>query len=217
MTATSATAFPVYPTPGGITVTQANGAQVTFYPPVSGSCVSPLVGPGSSGTYCAMPDVTASLTYNSSTSKYTLTTHPYMSYTFNSTGALTAETNAGGASLSVSYGTPSPGSGSCPSAATSCNTITSASGRALVIALNSSGLVTKVIDPLSRTWTYGYCSPPSSTCSAGDLVSVTDPLSYVTSFTYDEGNSNPALQHDASSRSSTPTSRVAAPTPATTS
>jgi RHS repeat-associated protein len=181
---------------GVVTVTQDDGAQVNFYPPVSGACSAPYVGPGTTGTYCARPDVTASLTYNSGTSKYTFVTHPYESYTFNSSGQLTAEAGPGGASLTVAYNSPSPGSGSCPSTATSCSTITSASGRALVLANNSSGEVTKVVDPLGRAWTYAYCAPPSSTCSTGDLLSVTDPMSRVTSYTYDEPNSNANLKHD---------------------
>src|SRR5207249_3246527 len=37
---------------------------------------------------------------------------------------------------------------------------------------------------------------PNSTCSANDLVSVTDPLSHVTSFTYDQGNATSSLKHD---------------------
>ena len=196
ITAASTSTFAVYPTPGAVTITQADGAQVTFYPPVSSACVAPFVGSGASGTYCALMDVTASLTYNSGSSTYTFITHPYKSYTFNSSGQLTGESAPGGATLSVSYNTPSPGSGACPSGANSCNTVTAASGRALVIAENSSGEITSVIDPLSRTTTYAYCSPPSGTCSAGDLISVTDPLSQVTSYTYDEGNANTALVHD---------------------
>jgi RHS repeat-associated protein len=181
---------------GAVTINQADGAQVTFYPPVSGACQAPYVGPGTTGTYCALPDVTASLTYDSGSNTYTFTTHPYQRYTFNSSGQLTAESSAGGAALSVSYNSPSPGSGHCPSAASSCTTISSASGRALVIAKNSSSLVTSVIDPIGRTWTYTYCSPPSSTCSTNDLISVTDPMSRVTSFTYDTGSSNASLKHD---------------------
>ena len=58
-----------------------------------------------------------------------------------------------------------------------------------------------MIDPLGRTWTYTYCQPPSSTCSAGDLVSVHRPadrgVSHVTSYTYDQGELEPrALVHD---------------------
>jgi hypothetical protein len=185
------------PVSGAITVTQADGAQVSFYAPVSGACVSPYVGSGASGTYCALPHVTASLTYNSGSSTYSFVTHPYRSYTFDSAGNLTGESTAGGASVSVAHNTPSPGSGSCPSGATSCTTVTGASGRALVIASNSAGEVTSVTDPLGRTTTYTYCSPPSGTCSAGDLISVTrNPLGRKTSFTYDQANGNPALVHD---------------------
>jgi RHS repeat-associated protein len=181
---------------GMVTVTQADGAQVSFYPPVGGACQAPYLGSGTSGSYCALPDVTATLSYNSSSSTYTFVTHPYQSYTFNSSGQLTGQAGPGGEALTVSYNTPSPGSGSCPSTANNCATISSASGRALVIAKNSSAEITKVIDPLGRAWTYAYCSPPSSTCTADDLVSVTDPLSRVTSFTYDETNSNSSLKHD---------------------
>ncbi|HET8893357.1 MAG TPA: LamG-like jellyroll fold domain-containing protein [Gaiellaceae bacterium] len=181
---------------GAVTINQEDGAQVTFYPPVGGACQSPYVGSGAAGTYCALAAVTASLTYDSGSSTYTFITHPYQRYTFNGSGQLTGESSAGGAGLSVSYNSPAPGSGHCPSSASSCMTISSASGRALVIAKNSSSLVTSVIDPLGRTWTYTYCSPPSSTCSSNDLISVTDPMSRVTSFTYDQGNSIASLKHD---------------------
>ena len=176
------------PTPSAITVNQGNGAEVTFIPPVSGACPSPYVGPGTTGTYCAQPYVTATLTYNSGTSTYTLVDHPYAVSTFNATGQLTGESGPGGAALTMAYSTPAPGSGHCPSTATSCNTVTSASGRTLVLGLNSSGLVTTVTDPLGNTWTYAYTS--------GNLTSVTDPLSRVTSYTYDSSNSNPTLVHD---------------------
>ncbi len=182
--------------PDAITVNQDDGAQATFYAPVSGSCVSPYVGPGTTGTYCTLPVVTASLTYDSSSNTYTFITHPYLKYVFDGSGRLVSETSPGGAEATISYGTPSPGSGDCPSLASSCFTVTSASGRALVIAENSDSEITQVTDPLGRSWTYGYCSPPSSTCSSGDLVSVTDPNSNITSYSYDEGNSNPLLVHD---------------------
>src|SRR5262249_45271146 len=167
--------------------------QVVFWAPVSGTCPRDTV---TSGTYCALRDVTATLTYSSTTSTYTFTTHPYASYTFNSSGQLTGESSVGGASLSLTYNSPAPGSGACPGTAASCTTITSASGRKLVLAKNGSGLIVEVVDPLSRAWTYAYCVLPSSTCSSGDLVSVTDPLGNVTSYTYDKSNSNAALTHD---------------------
>ena len=181
---------------GTITISQANGAVVTFQAPTGGACNAPYVGSGASGTYCALPNVTASLTYNSSNSTYTFITHPYASYTFNSSGQLTGESGPGGATLSLAYNTPAPGSGNCPSSAASCTTVTAASGRTLVIGRNSSARVTSVTDPLGRSWSYQYCSPPSSTCSSGDLVSVTDPRLKTTSYTYDQGNSNSNLVHD---------------------
>ena len=169
-----------------LTVTQSSGAQVSFVAPTSGACSAPYVGTGTSGTYCALPYVTATLTLSGST--YTFTTHPYTAYTFNSTGKLTSETGPGGSALTWTYGSPSPGSGHCPSAANSCNTETAASGRTLVLGLNSSGLITTVTDPSGNTWTYAY--------SSSNLTSVTDPLSRVTSYTYDTSNSNSVLQHD---------------------
>ncbi len=48
-------------------------------------------------------------------------------------------------------------------AASSCETITAASGRTLVIGLNASGRITSVTDPMSRNWTYAY--------SGGELTS----------------------------------------------
>jgi YD repeat-containing protein len=130
------------------------------------------------------------LTYNSTSHTYAFSPDPSETYAYTSTGQLTGETNAAGDTLSVSYATPSPGSGNCPSTATSCNTITSAGGRALVVGLNSSGLITSVTDPLGRSWTYAYNS-------SSDLTSVTDPLSRVTSFTYGKGTTgNPLLVND---------------------
>ena len=188
MVATAPGQHPVFPTPSGITVNQADGAQVTFVPAVSGSCPSPFVGPGTSGTYCSEPYVTATLIYNSGSSTYTFTTHPYNAETFNASGQLISDASPGGATLSMAYATPSPGSGSCPTGASSCDTVTSASGRSLVLGLDSQGLITTVTDPLGNVWTYAY--------SGGDLTSVTDPLSRVTSYTYDSSNANPDFVND---------------------
>jgi YD repeat-containing protein len=78
-----------------------------------------------------------------------------MTYTYGWNGALTAETDTAGNTLTITYQTPAPVSGQCPSAATSCKTITSASGRALVVGLNANGPVTSVTDPMGREWSYG--------------------------------------------------------------
>jgi RHS repeat-associated protein len=178
------------------TIVQAGGATVDFVAPVSGACVAPYVGPGTAGSYCALPGVTASLSFDSASSTYTFITHPYRSYTFNSSGQLTGESGPGAAATTLTYNTPAPGSGACPAGASKCNTVTAPSGRKLVLALNASSQITSVIDPLGRAWSYSYCVPPSSSCSSGDLVSVADPLGKVTSYTYDAGNANSALRHD---------------------
>jgi RHS repeat-associated protein len=183
------------PATGQVTVDQENGAQVTFVPPAAGSCPTGMVGPGTTGTYCAPPRVMATLTYNSATSTYRFDRSPGYTFAFNSTGQLTSETDPSGNTTTVSYGSPSPGSGYCPATANTCNTITSASGRALVLAFDSSGQITKVTDPMGRAWTYTYCSGGTG-CTTGDLISATDPLSHTTSYSYDATNTNSSLRHD---------------------
>ncbi|MGA2805312.1 MAG: hypothetical protein ABSF89_13135 [Acidimicrobiales bacterium] len=180
------------PSSGDVTVVAPDGSETVFVSPSNGSCPSPDVGPGTAGTYCALAEVTSSLAYHSSTSSYTLVTHPSTTWSFDSSGRLTAVTDPNGAGDTVSYDSPSPGSGNCPSGAASCETVTAASGRTLTIAWfagNDGGLVTSVTDTMGRTWTYGYDAN-------ANLTSVTDPLGRVTSYTYDTTNSNADLRHD---------------------
>jgi RHS repeat-associated protein len=178
----------LYPAPGGITVTQPGGAQVTFYAQSGGACpTAPYT--QVAGGYCALPqDTGASLTYNSSTSTWTFKPQPDTSYAYNSSGQLTSEADAAGDTLTLSYATPAPGTGNCPSTAASCETITSASSRALVLGLNSASEITTATDPMGRTWTYGY--------TGSNLTSVTDPLGNATSYGYDTGNANQLLTSD---------------------
>jgi trimeric autotransporter adhesin len=188
VTATSTPTFPEVPAAGALTITQPGGSQVTFYPPGSdGNCAAPYV---TAGDYCTLPqNVDASLTYNSAANTYTYTPAPGTTYTYGWNGALTGETDTAGDALAIAYDTPAPGSGQCPSAAYLCETVTAASGRALVIGSNSGGLVTSVTDPLGRRWTYAY--------TGSDLTSVTDPISRVTSYTYGAGSTgNPLLTGD---------------------
>jgi RHS repeat-associated protein len=180
--------FPVSPAAGEVTVTEPTGAEVTFYPQVAGSCTSPYV---VAGGYCALPQYfTDSLTYNSGSGTYAFSPYPTDPFIYNASGRLLSETDADGDTVALSYGSPSPGSGECPSTASSCNTVTSAGGRALVLGLNSAALVTSVTDPLGRRWTYAYNG-------SEDLTSVTDPMSRVTSYTYGSGTTgNPLLVND---------------------
>jgi RHS repeat-associated protein len=183
--------FPASPAGTGITVSQANGAQVTFYPQSGGSCTAPYVTAGGSG-YCTLPqDTSAGLTYSPSAGTYTYTPSPGTSYTYSaSTGTLESEADTAGDTLTLTTGSPSPGSGNCPPTASTCTTITAASGRSLVLGYNSAGLVTSATDPLRRRWTYAYNA-------ASQLTSATDPMSHVTSYTYGAGSTgNPQLSSD---------------------
>ncbi len=163
VTATSTTSFPVSPAvSGNILVTQPGGAQVTFYAESGGQCTSPQV---SAGGYCVLPvNQGATLTSNSSNDTYTFVPSPGSdSYTYSWNGQLISETDTAGNTLTITYDSPAPGSAVsgdssevCPSTATTCETIKSASGRALVLGSNSSGFVTSVTDPMGRQWTYGY-------------------------------------------------------------
>ncbi len=184
------------PAPGGITVTQPDGSQVTFYAKSGGSCgTAPYT--QAAGQYCVLPqDIGASLTISGG--NYTFTQQPGTAFTYNSAGQLAGEqqTDSNGTvlnSLTISSATPAPGSGDCPAAAVRCNTITSASGRALVVGLNqdTSGnfLVSSVTDPMSRRWTYSY--------TGDDLTSVTDPSGQrVTTYSYDSGNADSMMVND---------------------
>jgi YD repeat-containing protein len=176
-----------------VTVTNADGSQVSFVPQSGGSCASPYV---TAGGYCVLPaDAGATLTDSSGTYTFTPVAGGN-SFTYNSSGQLTAETDPAGDKLTVAYSSPAPGgtvtgNGTCPSAAASCETITAASGRALILGWNGAsdtGQITSVTDPMNRTWTYGYTS--------SDLTSVTDPLSNKTTYTYGAGSNGPLQAND---------------------
>lgn len=158
--------------PGGTTITQPGGAEVTFWP-AAGSCPSLEVSAGTG--YCvAAQNEGASLTTAAGIS-YSFTPDPGgITYAYSWPGQLTGEADAAGNALVVTPSSPAPGVGSCPAAATSCETITSASGRALVLGFNVAGRVTSVTDPLSRRWAYAYTGAHlTSATSPGSRVSYT--------------------------------------------
>ena len=175
--------FNTSPAGTGVTVNQADGSQVTFYPAGSGgTCAAPYVATASGG-YCTLPqNVDATLSYSSSAGTYTYAPAPGTTYTYSaSTGALMSESDSAGETLTLTANTPAPGSGNCPSTASSCQTITAASGRAIVLGSNAAKLVTSATDPLGRQWKYAYSS-------ASQLISATDPMGNVTSYTYGAGS-----------------------------
>ena len=188
VTATSTSTFPTSPVGGGVTVTQADGSQVTFYPQVNSACTAPYV---VAGGYCTLPEnINATLAYTPLLGTYTYSPTPGATYTYDSAGALLSESDSAGETLTLAADTPAPGSGQCPSTANSCQSITAASGRTLVIGSNNSGLITSVTDPLGRQWTYAYNF-------ASQLTSATDPMGHVTTYTYGPGTTgNPQLAND---------------------
>ena len=156
------------PAPGGITVTQPGGDQVTFYAQVNGACTAPYV---AASLYCVLPQFTGvTLTDNTGNNTFTYSTSPGAETdTYSWSGPLVSETDTAGNTLTITYQSPAPGSGHCPSTATSCETITAANGRTLVIGSNASSRVTSVTDPMSRTWNYAYNG-------ASQLISATGPV-----------------------------------------
>ena len=187
--------------PGGITISEAGGGQVTFWPQTSGTCATPQV---TAGGYCVQaPFAGATLTASGTTSWAFSPAPGSGTYTYSqATGQLTAITDPAGVTLSVTYNSPAPGAATtgtstaitCPSTATSCQTITAASGRALVMGSDATGQVTSVTDPLGRQWTYTYTGCTTSS-PVGDcyLATATDPMGNKTSYTYNTGNANPLL------------------------
>jgi YD repeat-containing protein len=135
---------------GSITITEADGSQVTAEPNGSGGFIVPSW---------------ADSTLSTSGSNYTFVRQGTETYSFNSSGLLTALTDANSSSTTLNY------------TSGKLTTVTDSSGRTLTYAYGSNGLVSSVTDPMSRVTTYAYDS-------SGDLTSVTDPLSRATSFTY---------------------------------
>jgi RHS repeat-associated protein len=174
---------------GGITITQPDSSQVTFDAELpGGGCPTDY---SQEDGYCLSGQFPGA-TLASSSSGWVYTPTPGGdSFTYPlGGGQLTAETDTAGNKLSINYNSPAPGTGSCPSAAASCQTIIAATGRTLVIGSNASGLVTSATDPLGRTWTYAYNS-------SDQLTSATDPMGNIASYTYGQGsNTNAALAND---------------------
>ena len=139
--------------PSTVTVNQENGTQVTFT--YSGS------------TYTAPARVLATLVQSGS--NWIFTRKAAETFTFNSSGQLTGETDLNGYTTSLTYSSGK------------LSTVTDPAGRTLSISYGSNGLISEVTDPDSRNVMYGYDG-------SGDLTSVTDPNSDVTSFTYNSSH-----------------------------
>lgn len=154
---------------GCVTITEDDGSQVTADPNGDGGFTVPSW---------------ADSTLTQSDGSYSFVRQGTETFVYNSSGQLTSISDPSGDTETLFYDSPSPGSGHCPGTAASCETITSASGRALTLGWSGSGdtgTVTSATDPMGRQTTYAYDD-------SGDLTSVTDPLGHVTSFTYGTGS-----------------------------
>jgi len=133
-----------------VTITAPDGSQVTAQPNGSGGYTMPTW---------------SDSTLTTSGGNFTYVDEATVTYTFDSSGQLTAIADPNGNATTLSY------------TSGQLTTVTDSSGRTLTFSYGSNGLVATVTDPLSRVTHYAYDS-------SGDLTSVTDPLSRVTSFTY---------------------------------
>jgi RHS repeat-associated protein len=141
------------------TITQEDGSQATFNQPATGSVWPP-----------SAPRFVATLTYNSGSSTWTLVRQGQDTYTFNSSGQLTQETDLNGYSTSLSY--------------TSGNltTITDPASRTLTLAWTGSNITSLTDSNVSgntRTVTYQYND------GNGNLTDVIDVNGGTTHMVYD--------------------------------
>ena len=167
------------------TLTEENGAQLAFTSYVSGT--SPAWCTSATKFFCSTaPRVEATLNYNSGgTWSFVRTLGTPTTFTFSSSGALTEVADEQGDTLSLSAYSPGTGQTACPSGDTCTAWTSSASGRELVLAYNSSGELASVFDAnstLAADFTYSGsgCSTWSGSESP-DLCSATDPGALVSS------------------------------------
>lgn len=138
---------------GTVTITDESGAPVVF-DQIDGQWVAPSA-------------FASTLTQNSGGS-WTYSRWNGESFTFNSSGQLTSETDRNGNTTSLSY------------ASGQLATMTDASGRTLAFSW-SGGHITQVTDPASQTVSYSYDG-------SGNLASVTNIDGKTESFTYDSSH-----------------------------
>ena len=188
-------------TTGIATVTEENGAQITFAP------YSPETSPWwctSADNYCGTaPRSIATLEHNADgTWTFTRKLSSPLTFTFGSSGSLIGITDAAGQELTEAPG--SPGTGQCPSSASTCQVWTSSvSQRSITLAFDASGDLDSATDQAGQSTSfchYGQTCASSSGGLAGDLASVTQ-LSgtaspQTTAYSYDSTNAAADLQHD---------------------
>ncbi len=181
------------------TVTEENAAQLVFTAYVSGT--SPAWCTSATNFCAAAPRIAATLNHNTGgTWTFMRTTGTQTTFTFNSSGVLTQLADPAGHTLASSSYSPGTGQTVCPSANTCTAWTNSASGRQLVLAVNSSGRLTSVFDANSTLGaTFTYSGTGCTTWTGGqtaDLCTVTDPAAVTSTFTYDSGNATASFDYD---------------------
>ncbi len=140
-------------TSGNVTITTGNGATSKFFP-------------DGNGGYGASSQVLAKLTATAG-GGWKLVRRPHSTFTFNSSGRLTAMSQITGATTTLAY------------ASGKLDTVTDPIGRTLTYSYGTDGRVSTVTGPGARSVTYDYDA-------AGDLRSVTDAAGETTTMTYDD-------------------------------
>jgi RHS repeat-associated protein len=186
------------------TITEENGAQISFTPNPSSSPPHAWCPSSSQADYCATsPRVIATLNKNSDGSwTFTRYVDSTMTFTFSSDGSLSAMVDASGDTLKAQTYVPGAGQMACPAGDTCTAWVSSASGRELVLVMDLAGQLVEVFDPASGSSPVNAVSfaYSDSTCNwdgeTPDLCSVTEPGNMTTSYTYDFANYNPNLEYD---------------------
>ncbi len=182
------------------TVTEENGAQVTFSPYVAGTSPAWCL---SATNFCSSaPRVEATLNENTggSWTYVRYTGGSQLTFAFSSSGALASESDQFGNTLvSASYA-PVNGQTLCPSGDSCTAWASSSSGRELVLAFNSSGRLASVFDANSTlVATFAYTGTGCTTWNGSqvpDLCQAVDSGGVTYSFTYDSGNATGSFDYD---------------------
>jgi RHS repeat-associated protein len=195
-----------YSTSLGIaTITQGNGAQITFRHDAQGTSQQPWCPPDAgSDVYCPQaPRYLATLTLSGSTWTYTTRRSNPVAYTFGgaTSAPLTAIADQNGDTLTDSPYSSHVGWTSCPTGDT-CSAWSSLPAgvsvpiNALVEAFNSNSQLVQVFGALpgEPSASFGYTGPGCSTWGSGlvvDVCSATDPGAITTTYAYDTSRSSP--------------------------
>jgi YD repeat-containing protein len=188
----------VGPSSGVATVDQEDGSEVSFSPYVAGSSPSWCL---PQYDYCAdQPRTLATLEQGPDGSwAFVRDSSGQETFDFSPTGALVAESDQAGDTLTSAPG--QPGSGACPASAASCTVwASSASGRSLTLAFDSSGRLTSASDGAGNTVDYCYfgqaCAGGATAGGPQDLYSVVVPGGATTTYGYDASDATASFDHD---------------------